>query len=44
MNRKFLTKLVENGPEKYPGAKILEKANGENIYSAQFVGCTYHCG
>ena len=31
MNRKFLTKLVENGPEKYPGAKILEKANGENI-------------
>ena len=31
LNKKFLTKLVENGPEKYPGAKILEKANGENI-------------
>ncbi len=21
-----------------------KKANGENIYIAQFVGCTYHCG
>jgi len=30
-NRDFLTKLVQNGPEKYPGAKILELKNGENI-------------
>ena len=30
-NRDYLTKLVQNGPEKYPGAKILEKANGQNI-------------
>ena len=21
-----------------------KKANGENVYIAQFVGCTYHCG
>ena len=30
-NRDFLTKLVQNGPEEYPGAKILERKNGENI-------------
>jgi DNA-directed RNA polymerase II subunit RPB1 len=30
-NRDFLTKLVQNGPEVYPGAKILERRNGENI-------------
>jgi DNA-directed RNA polymerase II subunit RPB1 len=30
-NKDFLTKLVENGPDQYPGAKILEKKNGENI-------------
>ena len=30
-NRNFLTKLVLNGPDEYPGAKILEKRNGENI-------------
>jgi DNA-directed RNA polymerase II subunit RPB1 len=30
-NRDFLTKLIQNGPDVYPGAKILEKANGENI-------------
>ena len=30
-NRAFLTKLVRNGPDEYPGAKILEKKNGENI-------------
>ena len=30
-NRDFLRKLVQNGPETYPGAKILEKKNGENI-------------
>ena len=30
-NKEFLTKLVQNGPEKYPGAKILEKKNGQNI-------------
>jgi len=30
-NRDFLTKLVQNGPEVYPGAKILERKNGENI-------------
>ena len=31
MNKAFLTKLVQNGPEVYPGAKILEKKNGESI-------------
>ena len=30
-NRSFLMKLVQNGPDKHPGAKILEKKNGENI-------------
>jgi DNA-directed RNA polymerase II subunit RPB1 len=31
MNREFLTKLVQNGPEVYPGAKILERKNGSSI-------------
>jgi DNA-directed RNA polymerase II subunit RPB1 len=31
MNKGFLTKLVQNGPEKWPGAKTLEKRNGESI-------------
>uniref|UniRef100_A0A6C0EPT6 DNA-directed RNA polymerase n=1 Tax=viral metagenome TaxID=1070528 RepID=A0A6C0EPT6_9ZZZZ len=31
LNRDFLTKLVQNGPELWPGAKILEKKNGESI-------------
>jgi DNA-directed RNA polymerase II subunit RPB1 len=31
MNRAFLTGLVLNGPDKWPGAKILEKKNGESI-------------
>jgi len=30
-NRAFLTKLVQNGPEIWPGAKILEKKNGDSI-------------
>ena len=30
-NRMFLTKLIQNGPEVHPGAKILQKKNGENI-------------
>ena len=30
-NKKFLLKLVHNGPDVYPGAKILEKKNGDNI-------------
>ena len=30
-NRNYLTRLVMNGPDEYPGAKILEKRNGENI-------------
>jgi len=30
-NKNFLLKLVQNGPEKYPGAKILEKHTGESI-------------
>jgi DNA-directed RNA polymerase II subunit RPB1 len=30
-NRAFLTKLVLNGPEEWPGAKILEKKFGESI-------------
>ena len=31
LNRKFLLKLVQNGPEVYPGAKILERKNGDSI-------------
>lgn len=31
MNRNFLKKLVENGPDIHPGAKILEKKNGDSI-------------
>jgi len=31
VNRSFLTKLVINGPDVYPGAKILEKKNGDSI-------------
>lgn len=30
-NRDFLMKLIENGPDIYPGAKILERKNGEHI-------------
>ena len=30
-NRDFLLMLIRNGPESYPGAKILERKNGENI-------------
>ena len=30
-NRDFLMKLIQNGPEVWPGAKILERKNGENI-------------
>ena len=30
-NKKFLTKLMMNGPEIYPGANILEKKEGESI-------------
>ena len=31
INKAFLTKLVQNGPDVWPGAKILEKSNGESI-------------
>lgn len=30
-NKKFLLKLVQSGPDVYPGAKILEKKNGDSI-------------
>jgi DNA-directed RNA polymerase II subunit RPB1 len=30
-NKRFLTKLMLNGPDKYPGANILEKKEGESI-------------
>ena len=30
-NKNYLLKLLLNGPEVYPGAKILERKNGENI-------------
>jgi DNA-directed RNA polymerase II subunit RPB1 len=30
-NRDYLTKLVQNGPDGEPGAKILERKNGQNI-------------
>ena len=31
-NKQFLTKLVQNGPGEYPGAKLLVKKNGTSIY------------
>ena len=31
INKAFLTKLVQNGPDVWPGAKMLEKLNGEVI-------------
>jgi DNA-directed RNA polymerase II subunit RPB1 len=31
LNRDFLLKLIQNGPDVHPGAKILERRNGENI-------------
>jgi DNA-directed RNA polymerase II subunit RPB1 len=31
LNRDFLLKLIQNGPDVYPGAKILERRNGEHI-------------
>jgi DNA-directed RNA polymerase II subunit RPB1 len=31
INKKFLMKLVRNGPEVWPGAKMLQKKNGEEI-------------
>ena len=30
-NKDFLMRLVKTGPDQYPGAKILERSNGENI-------------
>lgn len=30
-NRNFLLKLIQNGPDVWPGAKILERQNGESI-------------
>ena len=30
-NRAFLTKLVQNGPDVYPGAKTIERKNGDPI-------------
>lgn len=30
-NRKFLTKLVQNGPDEYPGANRLERLNGDQV-------------
>ena len=31
VNKAFLSKLIQNGPDIYPGAKILEKKNGDSI-------------
>ena len=30
-NKNFLLKLIRNGPDVYPGAKILERASGDNV-------------
>ena len=30
-NRDFFTRLVLNGPDNYPGAKILERKSGESV-------------
>ena len=31
INKAYLTKLVQNGPDVWPGAKILERKNGDSI-------------
>lgn len=31
LNKDFLMKLIQNGPDVWPGAKILERQNGENV-------------
>ena len=31
LNKHILTQLTRNGPDKYPGAKLLEKRNGDTI-------------
>jgi DNA-directed RNA polymerase II subunit RPB1 len=31
VNRQFLMKLIQNGPDVHPGAKVLERVNGDNI-------------
>ena len=31
INKDYLTKLVRNGPDEWPGAKMLQKHNGESI-------------
>ena len=31
VNKAFLMKLIENGPDEWPGAKILERKNGDSI-------------
>jgi DNA-directed RNA polymerase II subunit RPB1 len=31
LNKNFLMKLIQNGPDVWPGAKILERQNGESI-------------
>ena len=36
-NKVFLTKLVQNGPDKYPGANVIDKQNGENSVSLRYV-------
>ena len=35
-NRDFLLKLIQNGPDVHPGAKILERKNGESISLRQY--------
>jgi DNA-directed RNA polymerase beta' subunit len=37
MNRDFLMKLVNNGPDIHPGAKILERKNGGDNISLRYV-------
>ena len=31
--KKFLLKLIRNGPDEYPGAKILERKNWRKYFS-----------
>ena len=40
-NKQSLLKLVQNGPNVYPGAKILERKNGENI-SLRYIDRIYN--
>lgn len=41
LNKSFLMKLVKNGPDEYPGAKILEKKMGRIFRCVMLIARIY---